>query len=74
MNMKVVFTDNKNGEIDSALLSEMIGSDKIRMFKRSDGWATVGISHLRGDGGDYEGVERRGVYGIEGGMRYKIVA
>ncbi len=74
MNMRVVFQDNKEGLIDAALLDQMISADRIKMFMRSAGWAMVGINPIRGSGGMYDGVERRGSYGLTGRIKYKIVA
>ncbi|HOP63264.1 MAG TPA: hypothetical protein PK358_10555 [Spirochaetota bacterium] len=73
MNMQVMYQDNKLGEIDNVLLDEMISANKIKMFMRSDGWAVVGSSHMRGEGGPYEGIDRRGRYGLTGNMDYHIV-
>lgn len=72
MNMQVMYQDNKIGQIDSALLNSMLDARKIKMFMRSDGWVMVGVAHMRGDGGPYEGVERRGMYGLSANMNYHI--
>lgn len=40
-------------------LRQMIADGRISAFKRADGWATIGIHPVRGDGGDYDGPERR---------------
>ena len=56
--MQVMYQDNKIGQIDSALLNSMLDARKIKMFMRSDGWVMVGVAHMRGEGGPYEGVER----------------
>jgi len=37
----------------------LIAENRITAFKRADGWVTVGEARLRGDGGDYDGPERR---------------
>jgi perosamine synthetase len=55
MPIKVVYEN----EVESSLLDELIASNKIRKFLRSDGWATVGIDPIRGHGGSYKGSERR---------------
>ncbi len=73
MNLQVIYQDNKMGEIDTSLLNDMITTNKIKMFRRSDGWAMVGVAHTRGDGGLYDGVDRRGKYGVTGDIKYKIV-
>ena len=74
MNMKVVYMDNKEGTIDSAMLDQMISVNRIKMFMRSDGWTMVGINPIRGMGGNYDGAERRGAYGLRDQVAYKIAA
>lgn len=74
MNMKVVYMDNREGVIDSALLDQMVSVNKIKMFMRSDGWAMVGINPMRGSGGMYGGMDRRGVYGLPDHAAYRIIA
>lgn len=64
MNLRVVFHDNKEGIIDSRMLDQMISVDKIKMFMRSDGWTMVGINPIRGYGGVYDGIEKRGEFGF----------
>ena len=73
MNMKVMFQDNRESVIDSTLLNEMISADMIKMFRRSDQWAMVGIDRMRGSGGNYTGADRRGLYGMTDGRVYKII-
>ncbi|HQO40078.1 MAG TPA: hypothetical protein PK986_06390 [Spirochaetota bacterium] len=73
MNMQVMYNDNIVGQIDSVLLNRLIETGKVKMFMRSDGWAMVGVSPVRGDGGLYEGVDRRGRYGLEADLKYKII-
>lgn len=72
MNIKVVFEDNRMGEIDKAQLDEMIAMNNVRMFMRSDGWAMVGVASMRGSGGMYTGPDRRGLYGLTDDITYKI--
>ena len=72
MNMQVMYTDNRVGQIDSVLLDQMILTHKITKFMRSDGWAMVGEAPTRGEGGVYDGVDRRGMYGLTGEIKYKI--
>jgi hypothetical protein len=74
MNVQVMYKDDQIGEIDKAILDEMISGEKIKMFKRSDGWAVVGVDHTRGLGGMYGGPDRRGLYGLTEKVPYKIVA
>jgi len=56
MPVKVIYEK----EVESSLLEDLIASNKIRKFLRSDGWATVGVDPMRGYGGCYEGSDRRG--------------
>ena len=74
MDLKVIFQDNRESVIDSRLLDQMISVNKIKMFMRSGGWAMVGVDHMRGLGGLYDGPDRRGLYGMTSGKVYKIVA
>lgn len=74
MNIKVVFIDNKEGVVDSRILDQMIEWNRIRMFMRSDGWTMVGINPMRGAGGTYDGVDRRGRYGFFDKSAYRIAA
>ena len=74
MNMKVIFQNNKEGLIDPCMLDQMISANRIKMFMRSDGWAMVGISPMRGSGGIYDGLERRTSYSFTEWPSYKIVA
>jgi hypothetical protein len=67
-----MYQDNIRGEIDSVLLNRMLTSGKIKMFRRSDGWALVGVSDMRGDGGPYAGVDRRGRSGLTDDLNYRI--
>jgi len=74
MNVKVMYMDDQIGEIDKTLLDELIADEKIKMFKRLDDWAVVGVDHTRGLGGLYGGPDRRGLYGLTEEVLYKIVA
>lgn len=40
-------------------LKRLIAHGNISAFKRSDGWVKVEDDSIRGDGGDYNGPERR---------------
>ncbi len=59
MMLKVIYEDDKHDMVKDYLLERFIESGKIRKFKRSDGWVTVGVDLIRGKGGDYKGPERR---------------
>ncbi len=58
--IKVLYKNGATDQIDPALLSVMIDALQVDQFKRSDGWAEVGIDAIRGMGGRaYDGTDRR---------------
>jgi len=57
--IKVMYHDNRYGEIESFKLDKLIALRKIKKFLRSEGWVTVGVDPIRGMGGSYDGPERR---------------
>jgi hypothetical protein len=57
--IKVIFIDNTAGVVKSSSLEQFIDAGKIVAFRRSEGWAKVGRDPMRGNGGRYEGPERR---------------
>ncbi|MGA1841047.1 MAG: GSU3473 family protein [bacterium] len=59
MLIHVQYTDDKYDMIKPKLLDEFILQGEIKKFKRADGWAVIGVDKIRGDGGHYEGKERR---------------
>lgn len=59
MVIRVMYHDLKYDMVKASSLGELIVAGKIKKFLRSDGWATIGISPIRGIGGNYEGTERR---------------
>jgi hypothetical protein len=59
MKIKVIYKDDKSEMVDPCLLNDLIASNAIKMFLRSDGWANVATSPTRGMGGSYNGIERR---------------
>ncbi len=59
MVIRVMYYNNKYDMVKPSFLNELISSGKIKKFLRSDGWATIGISPIRGMGGAYRGPERR---------------
>lgn len=73
MNIQVMYQDNSIGHIDSSQLEDMLLHHKIQKFMRSDGWVIAGNARTRGEGGAYEGVDRRGWYGLTRELKYKIV-
>jgi len=65
----------QNGNFDivkSFLLEDLISSNKIKKFLRSEGWITVGVNTIRGQGGYYEGPERRAKDLIKCGKVQKV--
>ena len=62
MLIRVVYQNNKHDLVKPFLLDKLIISGRVKKFLRSDGWATIGVAPLRGNGGyygRYNGVERR---------------
>lgn len=59
MMIKVIYHDDKSDMVDPCILNDLIASNNIKMFLRSEGWANVASDPTRGMGGCYNGVERR---------------
>jgi hypothetical protein len=59
--IEVVFRDGTRGRVAPKALDLFLKTDKISRFKRSSGWATVGIDPIReeGESSAYRGPERR---------------
>lgn len=57
--IRVIYHDNKYGEIESFKLDKLIALGKIKKFLRSGRWVTIGVDPIRGMGGTYNGHERR---------------
>ena len=58
--IRVVYKNGATDQIEPALLNVMIDAMQVDQFKRSDGWAEIGIDATRGVGGRlYNGIERR---------------
>jgi len=53
MLIKVMHQDGTIGEIESYKLDALIHSKKIKKFRRSSGWVTIGIDPIREVGRDY---------------------
>ncbi|MDH4220968.1 MAG: hypothetical protein OEW23_19595, partial [Candidatus Aminicenantes bacterium] len=66
MRIWVMYQSGNFGFVTPLLLDDLISANKIKKFLRSKGWATIGISRIRGNGGIYEGPERRKVYTKKG--------
>ena len=63
MLIRVVYQDNKHDLVKPFLLGKLIASGQVKKFLRSNGWATIGVSAMRGNdgrnGGRYNVIERR---------------
>jgi hypothetical protein len=59
MLIRVIYKNNENGIVQPFLLDELITSDKITKFLRSEGWVTVGTGRIRVSDYGYKGTERR---------------
>jgi hypothetical protein len=62
MLIKVMHEDGKIGEIESYQLDDLIHSNKIKKFKRSSGWVTVGVDPVREVREDYVAIPKREKY------------
>lgn len=61
MMIRVMYNDWRQDLVKPAILDQLIGDKKIRMFKRASGWVNVKYDRLRGMGmvQEYRGPERR---------------
>ncbi|MCK5426580.1 MAG: hypothetical protein KAJ34_02710 [Thermodesulfovibrionia bacterium] len=59
MLIKIMYDNNEHDMVKPFLLDKLIISGKIKKFARSKQWAIVGKDKVRGEGGGYEGPERR---------------
>jgi len=61
MLIHVQYSDNRYDMVKEYWLDEMIASKRIKKFRRSDGWVTVGVDPVRGTRqvASYQGPERR---------------
>jgi PAS domain S-box-containing protein len=62
MQIKVIYHDDTIDTVDPAILDNLLSSNRIKKFLRSDGWATVGVDSLRRVC-PYNGPERRKAFG-----------
>lgn len=53
MLVTVVYKNNKMGIVDASQLDELISSNKIKTFLRSEGWVTIGVDSVRKERGYY---------------------
>ena len=64
MLIAVQYRDGKFDMVKNLLLDELISSESVALFRRSDGWVVVDKDHVRrveSSGRYYMGVERRSV-------------
>ena len=47
MLIAVVYQNNETGMVEAYQLDELISSNKIKRFKRSEGWVTIGVDQIR---------------------------
>jgi len=57
--IKVIYMDNTAGVVKASSLEQLISTRKIVAFRRNDGWVKLGRDPIRGNGGKYNGPERR---------------
>lgn len=57
--IRVIYQNGTLDMVDPSILGDLIASNRIKKFFRTDGWATVAIDPVRGRGGTYKGPERR---------------
>lgn len=60
MLIPVIYADNSHGNVRPGELNELIRNRKIISFRRQGNWVRIVIDPIRGDGGSYNGPERRG--------------
>lgn len=61
MVLHIQYHNNKFDYVSSAILDKLIRSQKIRRFYRpsEEKWVVIGVDPIRGNGGEYDGRERR---------------
>ena len=59
MLIRVAYQDDTYDMVKPFLLDTLMAENKIKKFRRSEGWATVGIDRMRGIGGYHDGYEKR---------------
>ena len=61
MMVRIRYSDGRYDLVKAAMLDLLINLRQINQFERRDGWAIIGRDPLRGEGGGYQGPERRTV-------------
>lgn len=59
MLLRVQYNTRKYDMVKETLLDGLIASGRIVKFCRSTGWVVIGRDPIRGQGGSYDGLERR---------------
>ena len=59
MLVMVRYVDKEYGIVEDYCLDYLIATGKVLEFARSSEWVTIGNDRIRGNGGAYEGPERR---------------
>lgn len=59
MLVMVRYVDNEYGIVEDYCLDYLIATGKVLEFARSSEWVTIGSDRIRGNGGTYDGPERR---------------
>ena len=72
MLIRVIYRDNTYDMVKPLLLDTLMAENKIKKFRRSEGWATVGINRMRGTGGYHDGYEKRKNIMYEGKAQYSV--
>ena len=60
MKISVFFVDGSSGAVSAEELETLIKSKRIMSFRRYGKWVRVDYDPVRGQGGNYEGPDRRG--------------
>jgi hypothetical protein len=61
MDIDVIFDIDEAGKVNARDLKRLIAEGKILGFRRASGWVMIGNDPVRGDGGSYDGPERRNI-------------
>jgi len=63
MVLHIQYQNNAFDYVNSEILDHLIHTRRIKRFYRpsEDKWVIIGIDPIRGNGGDYDGQERRRV-------------
>lgn len=60
MFIEVMYQNNEVGVVEAHQLDELISSNRIKKFLRSEGWVTIGIDQIRKEARlDYKEPEKR---------------